>query len=436
MWYSILFEPDNVLGILMGAFWAGVLGLMLYRREKRRPGGRWWWKLFLAGLLARLAAGLIHIAVGLGFYGGAVDFLGYHRRGTGAGQAILGDLEAWSYYRWDAFLYDFLPALLYFFTGPGLVGMFLLSGIVGFGGSYLFLKAFQVALPNEADTRFLGLSLFLLPSLVFWASLLGKDSWVFFFLGCISYAFAHLVRRLRLRYVLGIAGSIAILIPLRPQVAGVMALTVGSAYFASFLSRRAMGPVAVLRPVFVAGSALLVVTVFLTIVPRSLDVEVSAEGGSVEQVVNAVMNLGARKQFAQATDPSPSGSGSNIVPIYTEVTPEGVLRALPFAVFTALFRPVIFEAHNPMAVGAALETTFLMGLILWRRRNLGAAIKAVFARPFIGFCMLSFILLILAVSFGGNLGAIARHRTMALPFLLGLLAVSPKRKRSGRILLS
>jgi hypothetical protein len=358
-----------------------------------------------------------------------VDFIGYHSRAIETGKAIFGGPDALSEYTLDR-LIEFLHALFYFLTGPGLVGMVLLSGVVGFWASYLFLRAFQVALAGEGDLRFLGVFLFLLPSIVFWASLLGKDSWVFFFLGLISYAFAHLMRRARPRYVLAIVVGVGVLVLIRPPVGAVMALALGVAGFVWFLARSARGPVAVLRPVLLAGSAFLVLGVTVTLVPRSIGVSVPVELDSVGEVASAAIRYSVLKHQAQALDPS-TGSGSNVEMVFVESTPGGLLRVLPRAMFTAMFRPFIFEAHNVLAVGAALETTFLVGLLLWRRRNLRAAVKAVFAKPFLCFCVAAFFLLILIVSVEGNLGAIARHRTMALPFLLSLLAVSPRGKNHG-----
>ena len=98
-----------------------------------------------------------------------------------------------------------------------------------------------------------------------------------------------------------------------------------------------------------------------------------------------------------------------------------------------MFRPLIFEANNALALVAALESTFYLVLVFWRRRNLMAAMRCIFSRPFVGFCTVTFFFLLVILSFEANFGVIVRHRTMVLPFLLILLAVPLKNKRIGEI---
>jgi hypothetical protein len=109
----------------------------------------------------------------------------------------------------------------------------------------------------------------------------------------------------------------------------------------------------------------------------------------------------------------------------------GVLNYLPSGSFAFLFRPMIFEAHHSLAVFAALEATFFLGLIVWRWRSLVAAVRLAFSRPFIGFCALTFILLISILAVETNFGTIVRHRAMVLPFLLTMLAVPSNHRVRG-----
>jgi len=101
--------------------------------------------------------------------------------------------------------------------------------------------------------------------------------------------------------------------------------------------------------------------------------------------------------------------------------------------FTFLFRPYIFEAHNSMALAAALESTLILILVLYRVKSLFAAIGCFFTRPFVAFCTITFLLLTAILSVEANFGVIVRHRSMVLPFLLILLAVPRKNKLSRLI---
>jgi hypothetical protein len=92
---------------------------------------------------------------------------------------------------------------------------------------------------------------------------------------------------------------------------------------------------------------------------------------------------------------------------------------------------MIFEAHHSLALFAAFEATFFLGLIIWRWRSLVAAVRLVFSRPLIGFCALTFVSLVSILAVESNFGTIVRHRAMVLPFLLIMLAVPPNRRREG-----
>jgi len=183
----------------------------------------------------------VHLAVGFWLYGGQLDFPGIHLAAVRVGRSLLqGHLEYTEITR-------FLSGLFYLMAGPGIAGMFVLSGLIGFLGSFLFFRAFEIEFPfNERrEKRFLALSLFLLPSLTYWAILLGKDSWIFLFLGLASYAFANLLKRYRLCHLLGLLVSVGVIALSRPPVGAVLAFAVGVGWLAK---RDQKGPAAILRP--------------------------------------------------------------------------------------------------------------------------------------------------------------------------------------------
>ncbi len=148
-------------------------------------------------------------------------------------------------------------------------------------------------------------------------------------------------------------------------------------------------------------------------------------------LIEAALEVGMYKHAGLSTDPLAGGSSLAIG--IASPTAGATLGYLPLGMFTFLFRPLVFEAHHALALAAALESTFFLVLVLWRYRSLIAAVKSIFTRPFIGFCAITFSLLTAMLSLESNFGVIVRHRTMVLPFLLILLAVPRKSKRSGQI---
>jgi hypothetical protein len=114
-----------------------------------------------------------------------------------------------------------------------------------------------------------------------------------------------------------------------------------------------------------------------------------------------------------------------------EPTLSGLFQYLPVGIITFLFRPFPYEAHNVLALIAALDGTMLLVLVLWRWRNLLAAIRSAWSKPLAAFCVTAFILITIALSFEANLGVIVRHRSMVLPFLFILLSVPANRRKTS-----
>jgi len=376
-------------------------------------------RVMLIGLFIRFGMAFVHLAVGFWFYGGQLDFPGVHSTAVRVGRSLLeGHLEYPEITR-------FLSGLFYLMAGPGIVGMFLLSGVIGFLGSYLFLRAFDLEFPYNylRDKRFLALSLFLLPSLAYWTTLLGKDSWFFLFLGWASYAVANLLQRFRLRYLSGLAVSVVVIALSRPPVGAVVALAVGCAW----LLKEQRGPAATLRPLRLTIYPVILAGIMIGLFSHYLAQykHVIADASFVE----AALKVGEFKHVGLSTD----AGGSSLSVGILDSSVGGVLGYIPLGMFTFLFRPLVFEAHNALALAAALESTLFLVLVVLRFRSLVAAMRSVFIRPFVGYCAVTFFLLTGMLSLEGNFGVIVRHRTMVLPFLLILLAVPWRNKRSGQI---
>jgi len=422
--FTAVNDPASLQGITMAVFWGTLLAIVLCQARKREVDGNWLVRVMLIGLFIRFGMAFVHLAVGFWFYGGQVDFVGAHVFGVRFGRGLLqGRLEHMD------FSNDLL-GLFYLMAGPSIIGMFLLSGVIGFLGSYLFLRAFDIEFSCNGyrDKRFLALSLYLLPSLAYWAILLRKDSWIFLFLGWATYTFVNLLKRFRLRHFLGLLASVAAVTLIRLPVGAVLVFAVGCGWL---LKKGKSGPAGILRPVRLAIYPVVIAGIGIAIFSAYLAQygDLLAEASSF---LEAALEVGLVKHAGLSTDPTAGGSSLAIGIAGPSVG--GFLEYLPFGIFTFLFRPLIFEAHNALALAAALESTFILALVLWRLRSLVAAVKSVFTRPFVAFCAITFFLLTAMLSLESNFGVIVRHRTMVLPFLLILLAVPCNYKRYSSIL--
>ena len=101
-------------------------------------------------------------------------------------------------------------------------------------------------------------------------------------------------------------------------------------------------------------------------------------------------------------------------------------KLAPQAIATALFRPLPWEAHNPIMLLSALEATFflLFTLRIFWRTGVVATIKFVVTTPVLVLCFL--FSLIFAASVGinsGNFGTLVRYKIPMIPFYLSGLYI-------------
>src|SRR5207247_10792824 len=101
---------------------------------------------------------------------------------------------------------NWLTGLIFAVTTPTLLGGFVICASLGFVGSWYFYKAFRVGFPN-GDHRTFAYLIFLLPTMWYWPSSLGKDGIIVLFMGISTYGLALILRSVFLRgFVIGILG--------------------------------------------------------------------------------------------------------------------------------------------------------------------------------------------------------------------------------------
>ena len=117
----------------------------------------------------------------------------------------------------------------------------------------------------------------------------------------------------------------------------------------------------------------------------------------------------------------------------TPSTLVGQFAYAPGALLTALFRPLIFEAHNVPTLVNAMETavfTVLFARILFTR-NLGKVLRQIGDNPLLVFCVVFVMAFGIAVGLASsNLGTLSRYRSPLLPFFVVLLLVLGKPLRA------
>lgn len=372
---------------------------------RTRTDDRWLPAILLAALLLKLGGSLARYFVISDVYGGAGDATGYHEWGVlladrfRSGSFDLSGLASLS----DTDFIRFFTGIVYTIIGPTQLGGFLVYSWLAFWGLFLFYRAFRTALP-EVGPRLYVLLLFFLPSLVFWPSSIGKEAWMVFTLGVTTYGASKILTGTLTGGLISCGVGLWLTAIVRPHVAGILAISIAIGYLARRGTSGARGPRPFARP---AAFAMLVLA--------------------------AVVLVNRTESFLEEKNVDTSGGTTVILEQTAERTAQGgsefdasVLESpanLPVAVVTVLFRPALFEAHNPQAAIAALETTLFMLLLLVRFRAVWAVVSALRRRPFIGMILVYTALFILVFSAVANFGLLVRERVQLLPFFLVLLSV-------------
>ena len=104
----------------------------------------------------------------------------------------------------------------------------------------------------------------------------------------------------------------------------------------------------------------------------------------------------------------------------------GIIRKIPFAIWTSLFRPHLWEAGNPVMFLSALENFFLFIVMVYTLWKIGFVnfFKRISLNPFLGFCFIFSLTFAFAIGFSTyNFGSLVRYRIPLIPFFLGGLFV-------------
>lgn len=282
---------------------------------------------------------------------------------------------------------------IYSVAEPDLLGGFLVYSTISFVGLLLFYLAFRTSLGGVGTKRYF-LLLFLLPSLIFWPSAIGKDALMTLFLGAGALGVAFLVvGRRRIGLTVGVLGTLAAF-AIRPHVAVIllaaMFVAVAISFLAASQTRRALGQGVV--AIAIVGAALWLLT-------TSAAETLGADAGVTE--------------FAESVVTRTTRGGSAI-----DANPVTSLRDAPIGIVTTLLRPFPHEAVSLPQLLAAIEGLILLVLLLRSTPHLVKGWRSVIRKPYIAFALVFVVEFLVAFSVVSNLGLLVRQRAQMLPFLL------------------
>ena len=297
-----------------------------------------------------------------------------------------------------------LTAVMCFLLNDSLYAACVLVSFVSFAGKLAIYQTLRDAMPVRYHRRMLVASM-LVPSAVFWTSGVTKEAFAITGLGFMFYGLSRFVYEKGDGLVPLLGGALLVGL-IKPYVLFPFVLAGGLWYYASRSMPKTGG--LSIKPFYLAlgvgggfGALLLLGQLFPTFSIRNL-------GASA-----------ARLQALGTTSGSSYAMGDGTADSLT-----GQLAFAPFALFSALFRPMFFEVRNAVMLINAVETTIISVLLIqsiWTRK--WAWMWATVLRSPIGmFCLAFTVLLGVGVGLGTtNLGTLSRYRVPMMPFYAALI---------------
>jgi len=263
---------------------------------------------------------------------------------------------------------------------------------VGLIAVYIFYRAATICLGQDKIVILYALGL--LPSLLFWSSILGKDPIVLLGIAIYCYGVAGLIVRQKMSMLAYVVIGLLIASFIRIWLGVIFATPLIVTYVMSGRS-----------------SALTKLIFLLIAIPGFLlTLQGFSENFSLETAQDLVIRT---DQISGAW--AHGGSAQQIEGGFTSIP--SMIAFMPIGAFTALFRPLPLEVLNPFGLLAGLENIYILGLFVvgLMRYGLGC-----FRQPILLWALVTLLVWGSAYGFASyqNLGSAFRFRVQVAPILL------------------
>jgi hypothetical protein len=301
--------------------------------------------------------------------------------------------------------------VVYSIIGSTKLGGFVFFSWLGFWGLFFLYRAFVLAVP-EGNKRKYARLLFFLPSMIYWPSSIGKESWMVFSIGITAFGLARLLTGEKWRRgLLGVGLGLWAASMVRPHIAGMLGLGIATA----FLLNRPKAEFRQLAPLVKGVTVAAVIALALLLVGNTQKF-LDDSGIETDKGVTTALT---------ETSVQTSQGGSEFIPSLIQSP-----QYIPTAVITVLFRPFPFEADNGQQLLSALEASFLLLFTIARLGSIFRSLRSLRRQPYLGFALGFMALFIFAFSSFANFGLLARERTQMLPLYVMFLAMPLADKKS------
>ena len=342
------------------------------------------------------------------------DARGYDMLGTQIALRFLhGNFHTGLHDLYDSNYIRFFTGLVYTVIRPSVVSGFLIYAWLAFWGTFFFYRAFVLAVPNGNRWSY-ARWLFFMPSILFWPSSIGKESWMMFGLGIAAFGAAKMIsERLMPGFLISALG-----IGLAALVRAPIAVVFGAGLVVAGILRRPNRERLRELGAITRFATFALFTVVLIVLGATMK-DYLTRSGVTGTSTNALVNY--------SLDATSSGGSEFHPTLITSPT------SAALATVTVLYRPFIFETpHSVEGVVSTLEATILLGFSVLRFRSFLAAFRNVRRVPYVALVIVYIAGSIFALSPVANFGIIVRQRTLIYPMFLVLLCFSAARRGSAR----
>ena len=305
----------------------------------------------------------------------------------------------------------YLTGLGHLLTGSNFFGTTIIFMFLAFWASWFLYRAFVVAFP-DGDRRRYARFVMLWPSVLYWPTSIGKDSWMLISIGLAALGAAKVLTRGRGGWILlalGLGGAAAV----RPHVSLLVFVAVLVAYLVGRRNTRAM-----------PGS------ISLSGITKAVGIVVLLVGGALLAPATAhflkIDDLSTSSVSTALTQTQSHTNQGNSA--YHAVNPNSPI-GYPEAAFTVFFRPLPGEVRTASGLLTSLEAVALLILVIVGWRRVVGAFTRLRSEAYITFCLAYMAMFAYAFSAISNFGILARERVQVLPFLFVILSL-PKWHRT------
>ena len=393
-------QSYNIWGAIIVVPLIILVDVVLLQSAIKREADPWISRILIAGLVAKIMGTFGRYYVAYVVYGGSAD------------AEVYNQYAAFKYLEWRSGSLDLegiglqgtewlrlVTTAIYTVIGPSPLAAFFVFSSAAFWGAYLLLRAFRTALPKGKARQYAAF-VFLLPSMVYWPSSIGKEAWLMLFVGVTALGVAKFFGHKPGGILLLAIGAVGTAI-VRPHISLMLFGAIVIAQIFRPTTAKSTGVFAKIVGVLVLGAAAAVL------------VTQSSEFLGLDDLSFQSVSDELQQRGANATQ---GGSAFEATPLLSPL-------AFPLALVTVLFRPLPFEATNLQLFVQSLEGLALLVLFIRQRGMLRRLPTLLRANPYLIFAASYVLIFVWGFSSIGNFGILARQRVLMIPLLIVFLVL-------------